>query len=178
MKKRRTLIALFLLCACLVMAVGYAQLQSALSITGGVDVTSKNTDLKVVFSDYTIATASEGKVTAAADGTTAARMTVSGISAEDEYVEVTFTIVNNMTDLNACVYEPSVTNNNKTDFTVTTTFVTDTDKDYKTLAPGAETTVTVKVTLERTHTTAANYSFTIGMVTKTPDETPTPAPAE
>ena len=172
MKKRRTLIALFLLCACLVMAVGYAQLQSALSITGGVDVTSKNTDLKVVFSDYAIATESEGKVTAAADNTTAARITANGISAENEYVEVTFTIKNNMTDLDAWVYAPSVTNNYEDDFTVTTTFEKDSGKDYKTLAPGATTTVTVRITLERTHTTAANYSFSIGMVTKTPDETP------
>ena len=113
MKKRRTLIALFLLCACLVMAVGYAQLQSAISITGGVDVTSKNTDLKVVFSDYAIATDSEGKVTAAADNTTAARMTVSGISAENEYVEVTFTIVNmllliNTYGNNVCLVEKNI----------------------------------------------------------------------
>jgi len=183
MKKRRTVVALFLICATLVLTFGFAQLQSSLSINGGVDVTAKNKDLKVVFIAGEAATGSEGKLTASVDGTsTTANLTVTGISAAGESVTAEFTIQNQMTDLTAWVFIPSVTNNYPTDISVNAAFegaTTATDntgtaesnntfgKEYVALAPNATVKVIVTVQLTDTHTQAANYPFAITMVTKT-----------
>lgn len=166
MKNRRSIIAVFLICACLVLSLGYAQIQSSLSITGGVDVTAKNTDLKVEFSgNVTIDPASEGLMTANASGLTAT-MTVKGISAKGQSVTATFEIINNMADVDGLVYEPVVTNASS-DFSVECEFTKDSDAvDYKTLAPAETTTVTVTVTLNKTFTSSEVQSFTISLVTK------------
>ena len=134
MKKRRTIIALFLICACLVMSIGYATLSRQLAINGSVKVNTNNAVLDVVFTDAKIV--ASNKTGAAADfsnvgsagignGITAS-FDVTGLANKGEYVTAQFTITNKVPDVEAELNLPVITNaygeDGTKDFKITTNF--------------------------------------------------------
>ncbi len=95
MKKRRLAIVAFLLCACMVIGIGYAAVSRELYVVGTVNVA--NSSLNVVFSGATNDTSTLCTEARVVDDTHV-RMTTGVMNEIGQKATATFIITNNMTD--------------------------------------------------------------------------------
>lgn len=153
MKKQKTIFALAILAAILMLGIGYAAVSNiTLNIDGTASATA-DSDFDVIFTendgDISINqdAAPNATVSASVEASdkTQANIEVSGLTTKGEKVEVTYTIANNSADLSASL--TAVTSNDNTEYFTVTSSINDTavvvDKDKTT-------TVTVTVELIKT----------------------------
>lgn len=167
MKNRRNIIVAFLLCACLIVGIGYAALTDVLDITGSADVNQSaaeeafNEDIH-----FTTAVANETGNTASvnADNNDKASFTANTLKGKGDKATFTFTIVNEG-DLNATV-KPSISSNtNDAYFKISS----DWEGKAKDLAALGSVTYTVTVELLETPTATISGSFVIELIATSVD---------
>ena len=159
MKNRRNLIVAFLLCACLIVGIGYAALSDTLDITGSADVNKSaaeeafNED--IYFSD---AVANETGNTASVntDNNDKASFTANTLKGKGDKATFTYTITNDG-DLDALVTPRISSNTNETYFKV----YSDWAGQPKTLEAGKTLTYTVTIELLETPTDTISGSCII-----------------
>ena len=131
MKKRRIAIVAFLLCACMIIGMGYAAISRELFVVGTVNVA--NSSLNVVF-----ANAAKDETTLCTDAKvvdeTHVRMETSVMNEIGQYATATFIIQNKMTDTAVSIEHVNSTISGSLDasyFNITRTFtrVSDADAD-------------------------------------------------
>lgn len=146
-KKKKGLIALVILLV-VAIGVGFAASQDPVNITGTASAVATDFDIQFK-TDATITPETSGATVVAsgaygANGNADATMTVSGLKKANDYAEATYTIINKSTDVNA-------------DITAKVSSAIEDADHYNVevtggangVAPGATTTVTVKVTLKK-----------------------------
>ena len=140
MKKRRVIIALFLLVAVAIMGIGYAELVDKLTIAGSAGVTAFDAD--VYFASEVTDPSDETKFDTLSAIDDNATMTVKNgaLRIKGDKASATFTVMND-SDL-PVVVTPTITNDSTTFFKVTT----DWNGAPKTIA--AQSSVTITVTVE------------------------------
>lgn len=144
MKNKKTFACIALLIVVLVIGIGYAAITDSLEITGTATATPNDENFKVVFTGET--TADEGVIaTAVADAKTAT-LDVTGLTTKDQSKTATFTIQNKSDELKALVDVKTETIENSEFFSIDATVANASAE----LAPNGTTTVTVKVTLNKT----------------------------
>ena len=105
MKKRRTLIISLLLVAALCLGIGYAAIARDLQINGGANLQGNNQVFDIAFikgevTDSVMKDDTKTPATVSVDeGSTTAGYTISGLAAENDSVEITFTVKNRTTDV-------------------------------------------------------------------------------
>ncbi|MBQ7333196.1 MAG: hypothetical protein IJW38_02480 [Clostridia bacterium] len=163
MKKRRIVIAAFLICATLIAGIGYAATTETLTINGTASTTA--TDINVYFSAAAISTQSSGGgATPGVPGekVKSVTFTAAGLKTKDDTVTATYTVTNG-SDYKVTLAKPNITIADKDNFDVTTSFTQDTiELDA---AGGAnssyEFTVTVRLKNTPNTVTGLSSSFTI-----------------
>ena len=162
MKNRRTVVVAFLLCAVMLLGVGYAALSDTLDITGSADVNQSaaeeafNTD---VYFSAAVANETGNTASVNADNNDKASFTAATLKGKGDKVTFTFTIKNDG-DVDATVtpkLNATLGNTNPEYFTVTS----DWNGQSKTLEAGKELTYTVTVELIKTPTETIAGSFLI-----------------
>ena len=167
MKKRRSVIAMFLVLAIFTLGIGYAQLTDTLTITGSAGVDSDNSQ-EVFNGDiyFSNAVANVERCTASIDGTDndKATMTVKEniLKEVGDEVIATFTIKSE-SDLDVVIPVPTISNSNEAYFDVYTTWDTE-----KTLAAGKTVDIVVTVKLIKTAVADQSTTFTITLNPQTP----------
>ena len=165
MKNRRAIIVIFMLCACLLVGVGYAALTDVLDITGSGKVTRANAlnsfmD-KVYFTE--VSTSNDGGYTASinSNDNNKASFTVDTLSGKDDSETIHFTITNK-SDLNTEVTFKTLYNSNEQYFSVTYAIggVAISATDGIDLLAGSDAVVDVTVTLLETPNLAEDESIT------------------
>lgn len=159
MKKQRLITLLVLFLIVFALGTGYAISTKTLNIVGIANVTAEDTNFIVRFEKkndtYTTPTIKGTNTTATGDDLATASVTgdydatikVSGLKKQGDIVEVTYTVENQSNNLDAEIVAAVATTGDTGYFTVETTGITTTKS---TLKCGASTTVTVKVTLNKT----------------------------
>lgn len=149
-KKAKTILAVVLIAAIVLIAVGYAAISNiTLTIQGTATGTGNTENFKVNFTGTPTSninlSVEDPKATATGSITNdkEAVIAVSGLATKDDYGEVTFTVTNASSDLKADI-AATVSGGNTDDFIVTTS------GGGTGILPGASTTVTVRVTLNKT----------------------------
>ena len=170
MKNRRNIIVAFLLCACLIIGVGYAALTDILYITGSADVNQSAAE-KAFDEDvhFSAAVANEEGNTASvnSDNNDKASFSAKTLQGKGDKVTFTFTIVNEG-DVDASVtptLNATLGNTNPDYFTVTS----DWDGATKVLTAGGSLTYTVTVELIKTPTETIGASFLIELTATSVD---------
>ena len=170
-KKSKTIVGVVLVITVLLIAVGYAAIGNiTLNITGSASGTGNTSNFVVKFSDI-VNTAITGTVTtnskvasAAATGKItgdrAATITVTGLATKGDYADVSFKVANNSKDIKATIAATAKSNN--TDFSVAVIAGTGTA-----VAAGSTTTITVRVTLNKTLVGDSSTNVTVNL-TATP----------
>ena len=162
MKNRRTVVVAFLLCAVMLLGVGYAALSDTLDITGSADVNQSaaeeafNTD---VYFSAAVANETGNTASVNSDNNDKASFTVNTLKGKGDKATFTFTIKNDG-DVDAEVtpkLNATLGNTNPEYFTVTS----DWKGEAKTLEAGKELTYTVTVELIKTPTETIAGSFLI-----------------
>ena len=169
MKNRRTVVVAFLLCAVMLLGVGYAALSDTLDITGSVDVNQSaaeeafNEDIyfSAAVANNIAGADNAGGNTASvnADNNDKASFTIKSMKGAGDVATFTFTIKNDG-DVAANVtpkFNATLGNTNEEYFSVTSDWAGAT----KELAAGAEVTYTVTVTMKKTPTETISGSFLI-----------------
>ena len=162
MKNRRNIIVAFLLCACLIVGVGYAALTDILDVTGSADVNQSAAE--EAFNEdiyFSAAVANETGNTASvnADNNDKASFTAKTLKGQGDEVTFTFTIKNDG-DVDAVVtptLNATLGNTNPTYFTISS----DWNGESKTIPARSETTYTLTVTLIKTPTETIGGSFLV-----------------
>ena len=162
MKNRRTVVVAFLLCAVMLLGVGYAALSDTLDITGSADVNQSAAE--EAFNEdiyFSAAVANDEGNTASinADNNDKASFTAKTLKGKDDAVSFTFTI-KNAGDVAADItpkFNATLGNTNEEYFEVASDWAGAT----KTLEAGAEVTYTVTVKLKKTPTETVAGSFLI-----------------
>lgn len=160
MKKRRTLLAALLVCALLVVGVGYAATQADLSVSGVVQTNPTNID--VYFSEAEIIENPDNiEASACTDLATEDMdlvLRVIGLQEKDDYVTASYTIQNDSDYTVDVSY--ALTNNHPAEFSVDVVWASEPANNTKPaeLAPGESHTFTVRVTLASTPNTTAGYN--------------------
>ena len=162
MKNRKTVVVAFLLCAVLLLGVGYAALSDTLDITGSADVNQSAAE--EAFNEdiyFSAAVANETGNTASvnADNNDKASFTAATLKGKGDKVTFTFTITNDG-DLDATVtpkLNATLGNTNTEYFSITS----DWDGASKTLAAHSTITYTVTVELLKTPTATISGSFLV-----------------
>lgn len=155
MKNRRAIIVIFMLCACLLVGVGYAALTDVLDITGSGTVTRANALNSFMEDVYfsNVSTSADGGYTASinADNNNKASFTVNTLAGQDDSETISFTITNE-SDLDAEVTIRSSSNSNDAFFGVTYSIggVALSTTDGIELSAGGSVVVDVTVTLLQT----------------------------
>ena len=165
MKNRRNIVIAFLLCACLIVGVGYAALSDTLDITGSADVNQSAAE--EAFNEdiyFSAAVANETGNTASvnADNNDKASFTAATLKGKDDKVTFTFTITN-AGDVAADVtpkLNATLGNTNPEYFSITS----DWNGAAKTLDAHSTITYTVTVELLKTPTETISSSFLIELV--------------
>ena len=164
MKKRRIVIAAFLICATLIAGIGYAGITETLTINGTATTTA--TDVNVYFSAASIThQSSGGGATPGVPGTgvKSVTFTASGLKTKDDSVTATYTVTNG-SDYPVKLSVPTIEVFDTTNFDVTSSFTTEVDLDA---AGGAKSTYefTVTVKLKNTPNTVAGLTskFTVSI---------------
>lgn len=145
MKNRKVLIGIVLLIVVLALGIGYAAITDSLTIAGTATATANAENFKVVFTGTTSGV-SDGVTATATNGATTATMDVTGLTTTGDTKTATFNIKNTSEELKALVDVSTETISNTEFFAIDATVANPTTA----LAPNAETTVTVKVTLVKT----------------------------
>lgn len=166
MKAKRLTIVAFLLCAIMVLGVGFAALTDVLDIQGSADVNQSAAESAfnddIYFSGvlaYDEGTANGGKAYTANINTNnndKGQFTVTGLASKDDFAEITFTIKSE-SDKDALITPKLSSNTNETYFAISS----DWESQPKTLAAGGTLTITVKVLLRETPTETISGSFII-----------------
>lgn len=172
MKNRKTIVVAFMLCAVMLLGVGYAALTDVLDITGSVDVNQSaaeeafNEDIH-----FSAAVANDTGNTASvnADNNDKASFSVNSLKGAGDVATFTFTIVNDG-DLDAKVtpaFNASLGNTNPEYFNIES----DWDGATKDLVAGGSLTYTLTVTLKETPTNSVSGSFLIELTAVSVDAT-------
>ena len=162
MKNRRTVVVAFLLCAVMLLGVGYAALSDTLDITGSADVNQSAAEEAFnedIFFSAAVANETGNTASINADNNDKASFTANTLKGKDDKVTFTFTIKNDG-DVAATVtpkLNASLGNTNPTYFTIES----DWGGASKTLDAHSELTYTVTVTLIKTPTETISGSFLI-----------------
>ena len=170
MKNRRNIIVAFLLCACLIVGVGYAALTDTLDVTGSADVNQSAAE--EAFNEdifFSAAVANEAGNTASvnADNNDKASFTANTLKGKGDKVTFTFTIKNDG-DVNATVtpkLNATLGNTNPEYFSI----VSDWDGATKNLAAHSEITYTLTVELLKTPTETISGSFLVELTVTSVD---------
>ena len=151
MKNRKTVVVAFMLCAVMLLGVGYASIADVLDITGSADVTKENAQLSfdadVYFTNAVVADDNAGTNTTSinADNNDKASFTANNLKGDGDTAKFTYTI-KNANDIAAEV-TPSISSNTATEYF-------DVSSDWagatKTIPANGELTYTVTVTLKKT----------------------------
>ena len=165
MKNRKTVVVAFLLCAVMLLGVGYAALTDTLDITGSADV--NQTAAEEAFNEdiyFSAAVANETGNTASinADNVDKASFTVNTFKGAGDTATFTFTIVN-VGDVDATVtprLNATLGNTNPEYFEISS----DWNGATKDLDAGGSVTYTVTVKLIKTPTETISGSFLIELV--------------
>ena len=165
MKNRKTIVVAFMLCAVMLLGVGYAALSDTLDITGSADVNQSAAE--EAFNEdiyFSAAVANETGNTASvnADNNDKASFTAATLTGKGDKVTFTFTI-ENAGDVDAEVtpkLNASLGNTNSEYFSITS----DWNGAAKTLAAHSNITYTVTVELLKTPTETISGSFLIELV--------------
>ena len=178
MKNRKTIIVAFVLCAALLMGIGYAGLTGHLSITNDMTLNPNNDDLNIVFlkDECAIEEGDEGLATLSlnngADGKDAT-LKVTGLHYQGDEVTANFTIKNKTSDVTATVKLNQITNQSPSNkYTIEHTFDdegTGADAardDTVTLAAGESYTFSVTIKLTGTVLEYHTHNFSINFVTE------------
>ena len=166
MKAKRLTVVAFLLCAIMILGVGFAALTNVLDIQGTADVSQSAAESEfnedIYFSEvstYDANTAGEAKSYTAsivANNNDKATFTVTGLATKDDYATITFTI-KSKSDRDAVV-TPSVTTNTKAEYFAISS---DWNSQPKDLAANSEIKISITVTLLQTPTETISGSFII-----------------
>lgn len=143
MKNRKTFVGIALLIIVLAIGIGYAAINKTLEITGTATAQASENNFKVVFTGQS--TADDDVTVNVTEDSTSATLNVSGLKTKDDTKTATFKVKNESPELKALVTVDTETITNEEFFSVDAT-VESTDA----LNPDGETTVTVKVKLEKT----------------------------
>mgnify|MGYP004505951883 FL=1 len=155
-KKTKTILAVVLIAAIVLIAVGYAAISNInLKISGTASGEGSDSNFKVAFSGTPSGT---GNASGTITNDHSAEMTVSGLTTNGDSASVTFEITNNSTDINADVAVTAGSSEQSGDFTITTT------GGGTSITPGSTTTVTVTVTLNRTLVESSSTNFNVSLV--------------
>ena len=170
MKKRRIVLAAFLICALFVVGVGYALTTQTLTVTGTASTSA--TDIDVYFSAASIVEqspgggASAGVLGADGAGVKSLTFTAAGLKEKDDIVTASYTITND-SDYPVSLAVPNITytGNDENFFLVTTTFG---ESAVELDAKGGETctytfTVTVKLLKTPGSVTGEKCDFTVSV---------------
>ena len=118
MKRRRNLIVVLLLISAMALGVGYAALSRELLISSQANLTAKQNNLDVIFTDAEVTSTTATDKGVAVDKDTVASATytatnanysITGLSKAGEQVVLTFTIRNNSADVDAYLKDVSTT---------------------------------------------------------------------
>lgn len=162
MKNRKTVVVAFLLCAVLLLGVGYAALSDTLDITGSADVNQSAAEEAFnedVYFSAAVANQEGNTASVNADNNDKASFTAATLKGKDDAVTFTFTILNDG-DVAATVtpkLNASLGNTNPEYFSIES----DWDGAAKELAAHSSITYTVTVTLLKTPTETISGSFLI-----------------
>ena len=159
MKNRKTVVVAFLLCAVLLLGVGYAALTDVLDITGSADVNQSAAE--EAFNEdiyFSAAVANETGNTASinADNNDKASFTANTLKGKGDKATFTYTIQNDG-DLDAVVTPSISSNTNPTYFN----YYSDWTGQPTTLAAGASVTYTITIELIETPTVTVSGSCII-----------------
>ena len=171
MKNRRTVVVAFLLCAVMLLGVGYAALSDTLDITGSADVNQSAAEEAFnedIYFSAAVANDTGNTASVNADNNDKASFTINTLKGKGDKATFTFTIKNNG-DVAADItpkLNATLGNTNPEYFAVTS----DWDGATKTLAAAAEITYTVTVELLKTPTETIAGSFLIELVAVSVDQ--------
>lgn len=167
MKNRRNIIVAFLLCACLIVGVGYAALTDTLDITGSADITLST--LEAEFNQdiyFTAAVANDEGNTASVnnDNNDKASFTANNLAKKGDKATFTFTLTNDgNTDLDALI-TPKLDSEKGNTQPQYFNIYSDWQGEAKILEVGKTITYTVTVELIDTPQAALSGSFLIELV--------------
>ena len=152
MKNRNTIVVAFLLCAVLLLGVGYAAIADVLDITGSADVTKANAqasyDADVYFTNAEIADGNvENTTSINADNNDKVSFTAKNLKGQGDTAKFTYTIYNG-SDVDANV-TPSISSNTAAEYFGLSS---DWNAQPKLIKAGQSMTYTVTVTLLKTPT--------------------------
>ena len=152
MKNRKTVVVAFLLCAVMVLGVGYAAIADVLDITGSADVKMENAqasfDADVYFTNAELADGNAENTTSIdKDNNDKASFTANNLKGQGDTAKFVYTIYNG-NDVNAVV-TPSISSNTADEYFELSS---DWDAQSSTIEAGKSTTYTITVTLLKTPT--------------------------
>ena len=164
MKAKRLTVVAFLLCAIMVLGVGFAALTDVLDIQGSADINQSAAESAfnddIYFSDFSEYKSGDAGVAYTANINTnnndKGQFTVTGLASKDDFAQITFTIKSE-SDKAAKITPKVSSNTNETYFAISS----DWEGQEKTLAAGGTLTITVKVLLKETPTETISGSFII-----------------
>ena len=163
MKKKKSFIALALVCAVLVLGVGYALTAIDLKVNGDITISPDDSNFDVNFTDASITTAGTlaGKTDTATKGNgKTATLSVKTLKTVGEKVVAEYTITNNSkAGINAILSSPTVTQTNddaKDYYTVVATLA-----DTNPIQPNGTKKLTVTVELVKAPLEEVTGNFTI-----------------
>ena len=170
MKNRRNIIVAFLLCACLIVGVGYAALTDTLDVTGSADVNQSAAEEAFnedIFVSAAVANEAGNTASVNADNNDKASFTAATLKGKGDKVTFTFTIKNDG-DVDATVtpkLNATLGNTNPEYFSI----VSDWDGATKDLAAHSEITYTLTVELLKTPTETISGSFLVELTVTSVD---------
>ena len=162
MKNRRNIIVAFLLCACLIVGVGYAALTDTLDVTGSADVNQSAAEEAFnedIFFSAAVANDEGNTASVNSDNNDKASFTAATLKGKDDKVTFTFTIKNNG-DVDAVVtpkLNASLGNTNPEYFAISS----DWNGEAQTIAAHSEKTYMLTVELIKTPTETISSSFLV-----------------
>jgi hypothetical protein len=176
MKKRKSALLAFLLCAGFILGVGYASVTKNLNISGTGAATPNDANYIVKFAESVTTDkthAPKATVTATRSSELAATFSVGGLTTKGEYVTATYTIENHSTEFKAQINSAKVqkASNDTSAFTsdyfeVTATLGAKTTLECKDNTTVDTTTVTIEVKLLKTPTENKDCSFYVVIPTE------------
>ena len=174
MKNRRNIIVAFLLCACLIVGVGYAALSDTLDVTGSADVNQSAAEEAFnedIFFSGAVANEAGNTASVNADNNDKASFTAATLKGKGDKVTFTFTIKNDG-DVDAVVtpkLNATLGNTNEEYFSISSDWA----GEPRALAAHSQVTYTLTVELLKTPTETISGSFLVELVAVSTD-----APAE
>ena len=165
MKNRKTIVVAFMLCAVMLLGVGYAALTDVLDITGSADVNQSAAEESFnedIYFSAAVANQTGNTASVNADNNDKATFTANTLKGKDDKATFTFTIVNEG-DLDAKVTPAISSNTNSTYFDIASDWAGAT----KDLVAGGSLTYTVTVTLKETPVETISGSFIIELTAVT-----------